>query len=78
MIKEQIEIVLDLLKVNTVAWGTIGITQSGILHMADLATAVGTALLVLASVIYTTAKLFQLLLRVKWDREDRLNDRQAK
>ena len=71
MIKDHLDIFFDVFKVNTVAWGTIGLTQSGVIYMADLATAVGTAILVLASVIYTSAKLFQLLLQVKWDREDR-------
>lgn len=70
----QLQIIIDIVKVNFVAWGTITLTQSGLIYMADVATAVGTAALVLISVVYTSVKLVQLLIEMKWSTEDRYKE----
>jgi hypothetical protein len=66
--------IIDIIKVNIAGWGTIGFTQSGVIVMAEAAQAVGTAALVMATLVYTIFKLFRLLREMRWDKEDREND----
>jgi len=46
----------DIAKVNTAAWGAIGVTRAGIIQMAELVHDVGSALLIIASLSYTIWK----------------------
>lgn len=47
---------VDIAKVHIAAWGTIGVTQAGLIRLAETVQAVGNALLVLAALGYTLWK----------------------
>lgn len=48
--------IIDIAKVQLVAWGTIGITQAGVIRLAETVQAVCSALLVVVSLGYAIWK----------------------
>lgn len=66
---------IDVLKVNIVGWGTVGFTQSGLINMAEVVQAVGTAALIMITIGYTVIKFAKLLRDMQWEKEDRENDK---
>ena len=65
--------VFDVIKVNIIAWGTVGFTQSGVLQMAEIVQAVATVALILVSLVYTMVKLHRAIREMQWETEDRKN-----
>lgn len=54
----RVETVIDVVKVQCVTWGTVIFTQAGIIQLAETIQAVGSALLVVLSLIYTGWKFW--------------------
>lgn len=50
--------VIDVVKVQCVTWGTVILTQAGIIQLAETIQAVGSAMLVVLSLIYTAWKFW--------------------
>lgn len=63
--------IIDVIKVNVAGWGTIGITNSGLINMAETIQALGTAALILLTIGYTLYKWKVAVDNHEWDKEDR-------
>jgi hypothetical protein len=64
----------DIFKVNTLSFGTIGLTQADLVAMNEIIQSTGNSILILLAIGYTAFKIVKIFREMKWDKQDRMNN----
>lgn len=63
--------IIDIIKVNGVSLGTVGLTKANIIQMNEIVQQTGNTMLITLAVLYSLAKLIKLSVDIYWEYKNR-------